>query len=273
MARSDERAMSILPAWYPPATAAVFGLLFGSFLNVVIYRLPAGRGLWGRSACPGCGHPVRGYDNVPVLSWMLLGGRCRDCRSPISWRYPVLEAACAAGWVLLTRQFGLGPVLLVMLACFCLTFALAFIDLDTMRLPDVLVWPTWAVAGVGLALSAWLDGDWVSLRRALLSAAAWGAFYFLLWAATGGRGLGWGDVKLAPALGLLTGWISISASVIGFVAAFAIGGIPVLLLMIAGVLKRGTAIPYGPFLIAGAWVGVLAGDQLGGLYLRVTGLG
>lgn len=264
--------MNLLPHWYLVSVVTVFGLLIGSFLNVVIYRVPAKVSLMGRSHCPKCNHLIRAYDNIPVFTWFILRGKCRDCKAPISMRYPSIEALNGLAWGFLAQHFGFTLVLPFILILASISIALAMVDFDTMTLPHPLVLSAWITVGVGLLVLTLHTHSYSSLERAALSGLAWGAFYFCLWFFSGGRGLGFGDLKLAPALGLMAGWFSLKASVIGFFAAFIVGGIPAIILLATGIVKKGSRIPYGPMLITGAWVGIIWGKQLANLYLRTAGL-
>lgn len=261
--------MSALPVWYVPFVIGVFGLLIGSFLNAVIHRVPNNISLMGRSACPKCDHVIRAYDNIPVLSWLFLRGKCRDCYAPISLRYPVVEAGHSLFWVLLAVYVGQEPILPLLLFFASVTVALALIDLDTLRLPDVIVLPTLVIVGLSLGLLAATTGDWAAMQRAALGAIAFPALLFPFFLI---GGMGFGDVKLAPSLGALTAWFSIGSAVIGLFAGFVIGGVAGVALIVAGKVKRRTPIPFGPALLAGTWVGILWGASLTETYLRVTGL-
>jgi leader peptidase (prepilin peptidase)/N-methyltransferase len=263
-----------MPLWYWTVLAGAFGLLFGSFLNAVIWRIPNRMTLMTRSECPSCGHQIRGRDNIPVLSWLLLRGKCRDCGARISARYPAIELTDTVGWltialVFLPTQPALVPLLL---AAFSITLALFMIDLDTMRLPNVLTYPLFILAAGYLVTVAALSGDWDRLMSAVVGGAAMFGFYFLLWFGSGGRALGFGDVKLAPSLGLILGWFSFGSVIVGTAAAFILGGIPAAILMAAGVIKRGTMVPFGPMLIGGAWFAVFLGEPVAAWYLGITGL-
>ena len=265
--------MDFLPAWYLPLIATLFGLVVGSFLNVVVYRVPAGISLMGSSKCPKCDHAIRPYDNVPVLAWLLwLRGKCRDCKAPISWRYPAVEALTGLSWLGVSLWMGWSPLLPLLLFFASVSIALSLIDFDTLRLPNTIVWPTNIIVAVYLAVLGFTTNNTDALLRAAECAAAFGVFYFLFWYLSAGRALGFGDVKLSLALGALTGWFSIGSAVVGTAAAFLIGGVPAAILLLTGVLKRGTKIPFGPSLIAGAWVGMIWGEYLANLYLTKTGL-
>lgn len=264
--------MAGIPDWYLTCVAGVFGLLVGSFLNVVIYRIPAGHSLMGRSHCTNCGQQIRNRDNVPVLAWALLRGRCRDCRAPISWRYPAVEGAHALAWAALAAWLGWSPLLPLMLFFASVSIALAMIDFDTFRLPNVIVYPSTVIVLVYLTGYAAISGQWGAWTTAMLCAVGYLAFFGILFTITRGRGLGLGDVKLSLCLGAITGWLGVGPALIGLFAAFVIGGVPAMVLLATGVLKRKQSIPFGPFLLLGAWVGIIWGQQLAGIYLDVTGL-
>lgn len=290
---------------YPPATAAVLaavfilGLVVGSFLNVVIYRLPIMlRRAWreeafgllaedeatnvaivettetaGRfnlalppSSCPVCGHRIRVWENIPVISYLLLRARCSACAAPISPRYPLVELASAMLSTIVVWQLGLQPVAFAAVAATWLLLALAMIDADTQYLPDILTLPLlWA----GLALNS--IGGFCPL-----SSAVWGAIagYLVLWSVywlfrliTGKEGMGYGDFKLLAALGAWLGWQMLPVIVILSAATGAvIGGIQ---LAVQG-RDRQTPIPYGPYLAAAGWIAMLWGPTLLHWYLGIA---
>ncbi len=250
--------------------AALVGLAVGSFLNVVIWRVPRGESVVRPpSACPSCGTPVHVRDNVPVLSWLLLRGRCRSCRAPVSWRYPVVELLCAGLFALMAVRFGTDPVLPAYLYVAAVGLALAVIDLDTRRLPDVLTLPSYVVVAGLLAVGAALGSDSGDLLRALLGGAAMYAVYFALCFAYP-AGMGFGDVKLAGVLGMATAWAGWGAWGVGLFGGFLFGGVFGVALLASGRGGRKSAVPYGPFLLAGALVAVLAGQRLADAYLSLT---
>ncbi|MBU4215052.1 MAG: prepilin peptidase [Actinobacteria bacterium] len=252
------------------AFAALVGLLIGSFLNVVVYRVPAGLSVVSPpSACPRCDRPIRPRDNIPVLSWVLLRGRCRDCREPISPRYPLVEAGNAALFAVATALTGPTWSLPVVLYLCGLGVALALIDLDVHRLPDALVLPSYPVVAVLLVLAAANPGggsDWPMLLRALLGGLLLGGIYFVLAVAKPG-GMGMGDVKLAGLLGAASAAIGWGAFAVGSFAAFLLGGIAGIVLMVVGRAGRRTAIPFGPWMLLGAAVGAVWGEPLWAAYL------
>lgn len=263
-----------LPLWYYATIVGMFGLAIGSFLNVVIYRVPNKMTLMGRSYCPKCDHLIRAYDNIPVFSWLFLGAKCRDCKQPISWRYPFIEALHTLAWVGIVVVFGPTQPFLVPLLLFfaSVSIALMMIDFDTMTLPNVIVYPSIIISAVYLTILAALTNAWANMATSALAAVVLCLFYFAIYVLSRGRGLGFGDVKLALVLGLMLGWFGWGAVIVGTFAAFFIGGIPGAILMATGVIKKGKAIPFGPMLLIGAWFGMLWGPQIWDAYLKLAGL-
>jgi leader peptidase (prepilin peptidase) / N-methyltransferase len=243
-------------------TAFVLGLVLGSFLNVVIARLPRGESIvHPRSRCPRCKKPIRPWDNVPLLSFALLGGRCRDCKKPIPWRYPIVELTAGILLWLLVRHVA-HPVLWIPHAAFVLALlAVAWIDLDTRTIPDVVTIP-----GVGLGLAASLFAP-PGIGAALLGAAAGGVSLWLVGyayeRATGVPGMGGGDVKLAAMMGAFLGAAGVFGAI--FLASLA-GSMFGAVLIARGKGSRRTAIPFGTFLAPAAIVLLLYGDALLGWY-------
>jgi leader peptidase (prepilin peptidase)/N-methyltransferase len=240
------------------AAATVLGALIGSFLNVVIHRLPLGESLvTPGSHCPACDAPVRSFDNVPVLSWLVLRGRCRSCGAPISLRYPAVELLTAAtfGAVVAVRGFDDGLWLeLPFVACL---IVLAGIDLDHKLLPNKIVYP---MAAYGLVVSLIVATD--DFPEHLIAGV--GAFAFLLLAVLAyPSGMGMGDVKLAGAMGLYLGVSVVPALLAAFFTGTVFG-----LAVIAreGAQARKKAVPFGIFLAIGGLVGVLAGPELIDVY-------
>jgi len=248
------------------AGCAVLGLVVGSFLNVVAWRLPRGKSVASPpSHCPACDAPVRARDNVPVLSWALLRGRCRDCGSPISLRYPAVELLTAGVFALLAWRIGLEPELPAFLYLGAVGVALALIDLDIKRLPNSLTLPSYAVGAALLGLAALADADLAAYLRALLGMLTLFAFYFLL-AFIYPAGMGFGDVKLAGVLGMYLGWLGWGVLAVGGFLGFLLGGLVGGALMMAKRAGRKTAIPFGPFMLAGALLAVLWGHEIAAAY-------
>jgi leader peptidase (prepilin peptidase)/N-methyltransferase len=261
--------------------AGVLGTIVGSFLNVVIWRLPRGESLsHPGSACPRCGHPIRWWDNFPVLSWLVLRGCCRDCGEPISRRYPLVELATGlqfagvAWWLLATREPGIAVVLVAaaFLYLAAISVALALIDLDTHKLPNVIVLPAYGVGAVLLGASSILSGDLEALVRAGIAMAAMFVAYLVMALVYPG-GMGLGDVKLAGVLGLFLGWLGWGSLLVGAFAAFLLGGVFSIILLVLRRATRKSGIPFGPWMLVGAWVGVFVGEPIFARYLALFGLG
>ena len=275
----------------------LFGLLVGSFLNVVIHRIPKMmEATWRQEArelldqpapkgeaeppifnlvtpgshCPHCNHRIRWYENVPVVSWALLKGRCSGCKAAISKRYPIIELLTGLVAGLCAWRFGYDPWLIFMLYGSFTLLALAVIDLDTTLLPDDLTYPLlWA----GL-LAAVLGISPVSLSDAVIGAmAGYLALWSLYWVfklLTGKEGMGYGDFKLLAALGAWLGWqylpvVVLLSSVVGLVFAVS--------MMASGSVKRDQGIPFGPYLAIAGWIALLWGAVIVSSYLGLFNLG
>jgi leader peptidase (prepilin peptidase)/N-methyltransferase len=236
----------------------VFGAVLGSFLNVVIHRLPRGESLASPgSRCPRCGAPVKPYDNVPVISWLVLRGRCRHCGAPISPRYPIVELLTALVFAAVVAVRGFDNDLFLELPFVAALIALAGIDLDHRLLPNKIVYP---LAAYGVVATVLVERD--DLVEHLIAGA--GAFAFLLAALLAyPRGMGMGDVKLAGAMGLYLGLSVIPALLTAFLTGSVVG-----LAIIAreGTSARKKAVPFGVFLAIGGIVGVLVGPDLVDVY-------
>jgi len=248
-----------MPATLLPAT--LFGLLIGSFLNVVSYRLPRGESLSvPGSHCPSCEAPVRPWDNLPVLSWLLLRGRCRSCHESIGARYPIVEAVTAALFAAVALVHHQDTTMLVLgLVMVAFLVPIAAIDIDIRKIPNKLTLPA---AVLAVALGTALDPAGQPER--LLAALAFGGALALPALLTP-SGMGMGDAKLVAVLGLFLGWAVIPAFFVAFATGTIVGiGVMIRKGMAAG---RKTAVPFGPFLALGGIVGLLAGQQLIDLYL------
>lgn len=253
---------------------AVLGLIIGSFLNVVIYRLPAGLSVVSpRSSCPKCETPIRGYDNIPVISWMVLGGKCRDCKNPISVRYPLVEAATGVLFAVITvYALNNDPAMLpLLLGLTAVGIALTMIDLDTFRLPDPLVFTCYAMVG-GHLVYRLVSGDPTDWSVVGWSTLFWFLAFGIPWLVTFGRGMGQGDVKLAPVLGATLGLLGWGPSLIGYFAGFGLGAFVGVALIMFAKAGRKTKVPFGPFMLIGAFIGILVGEPVFRGYLSLMGL-
>jgi len=281
------------------AVAGLFGLAIGSFLNVVIHRLPlvlerqwraqcaelAGSPpepqgepynlVRPRSRCPGCQAPISAAQNIPVVSWLLLRGRCAACRAPISVRYPLVELATGVAFAAVAWHFGFGPAALLGCVFTAYLVALTGIDVDRQLLPDILTVP---LLWIGLAASAGLGaGDSpppAALRDAVIGAIAGYGFLWLVFhlfkLVTGKEGMGYGDFKLFAAIGAWLGWQMLPLVLL--LAAF-VGAAVGIALMAARRLGRSVPIPFGPYLAGAAWIALLWGPGLVERYLHIAGLG
>jgi len=263
---------------------AALGLALGSFLNVVVHRVPAGLSVVApASACPRCAHPIRRRDNVPVVSWLVLRGRCRDCRAPISVRYPAVELSTAALFALVALGFapsladggsevGRVGLLLALLYLMAISVALSLIDIDTHRLPNVIVLPAYGVVVLLLGGASVATEDWAALLRAGIGMVGLATVYLVLALAVPG-GMGMGDVKLAGVLGFVLAYLGWGPLAVGAFAAFLLGGTFSLVLISTGRAGRRSGIPFGPWMLAGAWLGIFLGPVLWAAYLGTLGLG
>jgi leader peptidase (prepilin peptidase)/N-methyltransferase len=250
-----------MPALVSIPFAALGGLIVGSFLNVVAYRLPRGESLVRpASRCPSCGVPVKAHDNLPVFGWLLLRGRCRSCHQRIPGRYPIVEASCAAlaVLVLLTKHSAhdivLGLVLISVLV------PVALIDLDTRLIPNRITMPA-AIAAVIAGAATRPSG----LGEQLIAGAA-AAGFLLIFLLAYPRGMGMGDVKLAGVLGLFLGRYVGVAILSGTLAGALIGA--VVMARVGVGAGRKTAVPFGPFLALGGLIGLFAGPAITHWYLH-----
>lgn len=241
---------------------AVLGLLVGSFINVVIYRVPRHESvITPRSRCPACGTAIRERDNIPVLSWLILKGRCRSCHSPISKRYPLTELAVAVLFAGAAARLGFNWALPAFLVLLSSLFALAYIDAEHLVLPKNVVYPTLVIVGGLLTLAAAITGSWDRLGVAALCALAWWIVFFAL-NTLSSRLLGFGDVRLAPVLGLALGWLGVRYVLLGFFSANLMGAVVGLGLVATKRMDRHEQIPYGVFLAAGVALAIYAGPEL-----------
>jgi leader peptidase (prepilin peptidase)/N-methyltransferase len=241
------------------ALGAVFGAVLGSFLNVVVYRFPKKISLVSPpSACPACGTPIKPYDNVPVVSYILLRGRCRHCRAPISIRYPLVEAATAGLGAGAAARFHAAEPAAFVFAGGAVLLVLALIDVDTRRVPNMIVLPATAAVGLWVLGLAAAKADWSIAVHSFASGAAGFVLFFLIALLSGGMGMG--DVKLAAFIGLYTGRFGWEVFVLAVFAGFFLGGIVAACLLITGRRGRKDALPFVPALAAGGLIAAFWGS-------------
>jgi leader peptidase (prepilin peptidase)/N-methyltransferase len=292
----------VLDPWWDAALVGVLGLMVGSFLNVVIYRLPRMmERQWARehadyarttasdttappepadeapfnlavprSRCQSCGHQLRWYENIPVLSYLALRGRCASCKTPFSARYPAVELLTGALFFYCAQRWGLGPSGLAWCAFSAFMVALAFIDWDTTLLPDDLTLPLlWA--GLLASVFQWTT---IPLADAVLGAASgYISLWLVYWGfkfATGKEGMGYGDFKLFAALGAWFGWQALVPLIL---MASVVGAVVVIAMKMASSLREGGYVPFGPFLVGAGLIGMVFGPaQVLNLLLGTLGL-
>lgn len=288
LAASLEAVLGI-PEWMGMVFIFVFGTCIGSFLNVVIYRVPNELSLLPSSSCPNCKASIRFYNNIPVLGWLMLGGKCRDCSNAISWKYPAVEALTGLVFLIVFLQIGLTPYLPVALAFVSAMIALIFIDAGHMILPNVITYPMFVIALVirvvypiafsgnyfsdtAFAPISYINGwpAWaVSLAGALFGALVGGGSLWLvgaIWKALRGvDAMGLGDVKLLLGIGALLGWRLTILTI--FIGAFtgAVAGIAIIARQKDKDLQM--QIPFGIFLGIGSIIAMLFGDKMVAWYL------
>jgi leader peptidase (prepilin peptidase) / N-methyltransferase len=241
--------------------AALLGLIAGSFLNVVIHRAPLRQSVvWPASHCPACGEPIEPRDNVPLLSYVLLRGRCRNCKARISARYPLVEALTGALFAGAAYEFGLGLELVSALALVLTLVALAGTDLEHRLLPNAIVGPA-ALVGFTLSVLESPERWWIYLVSALAIA---GGLFALALAYPGGMGMG--DVKMGGMLGAFLGPYAALAVFVGALCGAITGG----LLMVVGKMQRRHALPFGVFMAVGGIVALFIGPELWEFYLDLV---
>ena len=238
----------------PYLVTFVFGAIIGSFLNVCIHRLPRRESIvWPGSHCPACSAPIAPRDNVPIVSYVLLGGRCRACRARISPRYPLVELANAVGYVIILWRFGVGWPALAYALLFSALVAITFVDLAHMIVPDLITLPG-IVLGFLLAATVLPVGLVDSLLGILVGG---GLLWFLAWASPylfGKEGMGGGDIKLLAMIGAFLGW---KPTLLTVMIAAIVGSVVGLSLIACKAMQRNQYLPFGPFLALGAILAML----------------
>lgn len=234
----------------------LLGLVAGWYANLVAHRIPVGQSVTDPLACPTCGEKISALDSIPIISWILLGGRCRMCRNPISIRYPIVELLTAALFALLGARVGANWMLPSFLAFGFVTMTLVLTDLDWKRIPNRILFPGGLVAVLLLGVGSWLEGAVAQMPRAL----GGGLIHFtlmLMVAILARGGMGFGDVKLAALLGVFTAFIGWETLAVSVISGILIGGVVGLILLITRRKGRKDEVPYGPPLILGAWLAII----------------
>ena len=252
----------------------LFGIILGSFLNVVAYRLPRKESLiLPQSRCTSCSAHIKYYDNIPVVSWLLLRGRCRSCKSKISLRYLIVELGTGFLFILIVEKFeSRSPILLAaVLFLAAITITLAVIDLDTHTLPNRILLPGFIIGSLTLGIEGIVNHHYSALVRAVMGALALGLFYLILSLIYPG-GMGMGDVKFAGLLGLFLGYLSWGVLLVATFSAFFLGGIFAIALVLTRNANRKGGIPFGPWMSIGTWVGILFGASILYRYYSIFGL-
>ena len=243
----------------------VLGLMVGSFLNVVIWRVPRDESIvTPRSHCPNCDNELKNIDNIPVVSWLALRGRCRFCREPISPRYPMVELLTGLLFAAMAARFNEGDEVWVLPAFLVLSaglVALSGIDIDHHRLPNKIVYPTLFAVSALLVVAAVGSGNWDNLARAAAGGAIGFVILFVIHVIAP-RGMGFGDVRLAGLLGVAVGWLGIGHVFVGLFLAFVTSSVIGITLIATKVKSRKDRIPFGPFLALGAVLAVFVGRAL-----------
>jgi leader peptidase (prepilin peptidase) / N-methyltransferase len=252
---------------FPYVVAAFFGAMVGSFLNVCIHRLPRGGSiLWPSSLCPSCRTPIRLHDNVPVVSFVALRGRCRACRAPISWRYPLVEAATALGFAMLVWRFGFTWAAASYALLLCALIVITGTDLSHRIIPDAVTLPGMVI---GLAASATVLP--VGFLNALLGLLVGGGLlWFAAWVSPylfGKEGMGGGDIKLLGMVGAFLGW---KPALLTILLGALVGSIVGIALIAARVIQRDDYVPFGPFLALGAVIALLFHQHLMAWYFTAV---
>ncbi len=252
------------------ALCALLGLLVGSFLNVVIWRVPRGESVVRPpSHCPGCDKEISPRDNVPVLSWLRLRGKCRHCQARISARYPLVEVATAVLFGLLAWRFGFDAALPAFLYFGAVGIALSLIDLEHRRLPFAITMPSYPIALVLLGAAVAVERD--ASRLVSMGAGLVGLFaLYRLLHAVSPRGMGYGDVMLSGILGLYLGYLGWGPLLVGAFAGFLLGSVGGIALIAARRAGRKSHVPFGPYMIAGALLAVFVGQPIARAYVDFT---
>lgn len=252
---------------YLVVSAALLGLIFGSFASVAAYRIPRRESfVRGRSRCPECGTTITARENIPILSYFLQRGRCRHCGARISARYPFIEITTGALFALAFAKFGLSLEAALYAAFFWVLVVLTVIDLEHRLLPNRIVYPSFIVGVAGLAVAALVDDAPERLTDLAWGALIFGGFFFII-GFIYPAGMGGGDIKLAFVLGLFLGYLGGPGIVlVGMFLSFLLGGGWGIVTLLRGGTRK-QQLPFGPFLVAGTVVAVALGQPILNWYL------
>ena len=230
----------------------LFGLIMGSFLNAVIYRLDSGESIVkSRSHCPKCGHVLAWYELVPIFSFVIQGGKCRECKGSISWQYPMVELATAILFILVLYY---NLPLLYTLTISSLLMVIFVYDLKHYIIPDKIIYPAILVSGIFV----WQHATY-NIQYTIYAAIGASVFFAAMFFASRGKWMGFGDVKLAFFMGLFLGWPNI---LVGLFAAFMLGGIIGMGLIVCGKKTMKSQVPFGPFLVTGTFIAMFLGNKI-----------
>ncbi|MGH2758950.1 MAG: prepilin peptidase [Actinomycetota bacterium] len=248
--------------------AGLLGAAMGSFLNVVVHRVPRGISLvHPPSSCPACETEIRSVDNIPIVSWLVLRGRCRACEAPISPRYPVVEAVTTALWVIAVFRFERLEEAAFVASAATVLWALSLIDVEYRRIPNVIVVPATAAASVWVLGAAAAGGEPRMLARAAACGAGFFVLLFLIAVVSGG--MGFGDVKLGAFVGVVLGRFGVATAVAGVLTGFILGGLVAAALLVLRRRGRKDALPFGPAMAGGAVIALFGGERLVRTWLGV----
>jgi leader peptidase (prepilin peptidase)/N-methyltransferase len=256
--------------------AFILGLLLGSFLNALAYRLPRRESLMTRSHCTQCFKQISAWENIPVISWLVLRGRCSGCKTPISVQYPLVEFGTAVAFALLVQRANEIPDGFAWASLIFLSFAfvgvlISLIDLDLRRIPTDAVWSGLILALIGAIGYSISTGDSSRAMHALLFMAVYFIVYFVIWLFWP-RSMGYGDVRLSALTGFVLGWVSVGTAVLGFFLPFVVATIWLIPAMLKGDKTGKTEIPFGPWMILGTLLAIVFGDILVDNYLQLGGM-
>lgn len=267
--------------------AVVYGLVFGSFANAVAYRVPTGETLWTRSHCPKCNAQIQAWQNIPVLSWLFLRGKCANCKEPISIQYPAVELLTGVlfgllTWFVIESEYEtfyyfpyysiIPPILITVTLCYFafMGVVLSIIDFKTMKLPTKLIYSTWIFSVVLLSVASYVMKDWDSIKGMFIGGFGSMLIYGIIWFVVP-KGFGFGDVRLALLTGSILGWFSVQHSILGLMLPFILSSLVMVPLLLLKVVNRKTKIPLGPWIILGALITIFFGDIIISQYLAIGG--